>query len=155
MARLTRYRIDPAGGRVEHQFYDTGTANEFPCVDPRRVGRRYRYAYIANNPADRRTGLQQLVSRVDLDGGGVTSHDLGPTGYPGEPLFVPRRADGPEDDGIVITMVYDSASERSSIVGLDAANLAGRPLFEAHLKHHVPYSLHGTFAPGLRPAGTA
>jgi all-trans-8'-apo-beta-carotenal 15,15'-oxygenase len=149
MGRLTRYRIEPVGGRIEKRFYDTGSSNEFPCIDPRRVGRRYRYAYIANNPADRQQGLQQLLTRVDLDGDDVVSHDFGPNGYPGEPLFVPRSADGAEDDGIVVTLVYDSATERTSIVGLDAANLAARPLFAAHLEHHVPFSLHGTFAAGI------
>jgi all-trans-8'-apo-beta-carotenal 15,15'-oxygenase len=145
MARLTRLRLDPAG-RVQSQTFDTGVANEFPSIDPRRVGRPYRYAYIASNPADRTIGLQQRVSRVDFESGTVTSHDFAPTGYVGEPLFVPRRADTAEDDGVVITLVYDAATERTSIVGLDAANLNGAPLFAARLGHHVPYSLHGTFA---------
>jgi all-trans-8'-apo-beta-carotenal 15,15'-oxygenase len=145
MARLTRLRLDPAG-RVQSQTFDTGVANEFPCIDPRRVGRPYRYAYIASNPADRTIGLQQRVSRVDFESGAVTSHDFAATGYVGEPLFVPRGADAAEDDGIVITLVFDAALQRTSIVGLDAANLGAAPLFTARLSHHVPYSLHGTFA---------
>jgi len=149
MGRLTRFRINLTGGGVETRTFETGSGNEFPCVDPRRVGRRYRYAYIANNPADRQVGLQQLLTKVDLEGNGTQSHDFGPDGYPGEPLFVPRSAAGAEDDGAVITLVYDSRSERSSIVGLNAADLGGPPLFTARLNHHVPYSLHGTFAPGI------
>ncbi len=145
MARLTRLRIFPAG-RVESQVFDSGVANEFPCIDPRRLGRAYRYAYIASNPAGSRMGLQQRVSRVDFQTGSVTSHDFAPDGYAGEPLFVPRGAEGAEDDGIVITFVFDARTQRTSIVGLDAADIAQRPLFTARLGHHVPYSLHGTFA---------
>jgi all-trans-8'-apo-beta-carotenal 15,15'-oxygenase len=147
MARLTRLSIDLASGKVASRSYDTGVANEFPRIDPRRVGKPYRYAFILNNPAERRSGLQQLLTRVDLESGASTSHDFGPTGYPGEPYFIPRDPRGPEGDGIVVTMVYDSATHRSAIVGLDAADVAKRPLFVARLAHHVPYSLHGTFQP--------
>jgi all-trans-8'-apo-beta-carotenal 15,15'-oxygenase len=149
MARLTRLRIDPAG-KVESQLFDSGVANEFPCIDPRRAGQSYRYTYIATNPAGTKMGLQQRVSRVDFGAGTVTSHDFAPDGYVGEPLFVPRSADADEDDGVVITFVFDAATQRTSIVGLDAADIAARPLFTARLGHHVPYSLHGTFARDIR-----
>lgn len=144
MARLTRLRIDPAG-KVGSRVFDTGGGNEFPCIDPRSIGRTYRYAYIASNP-ERKIGLQQRVTRVDVDTGAVVSHDFAPDGYVGEPLFVPRAADTAEDDGVVITLVFDATTQRTSIVGLDAADIAARPLFTARLGHHVPYPLHGTFA---------
>jgi all-trans-8'-apo-beta-carotenal 15,15'-oxygenase len=34
-------------------------------------------------------------------------------------------------------------------VGLDARDIAAAPLFVARLKHHVPFSLHGTFTSRL------
>jgi all-trans-8'-apo-beta-carotenal 15,15'-oxygenase len=148
MATLTRLIVDLASGKVSTWPYEAGTANEFPKVDPRKVGRPYRYSYIASNPADSTQGLQQRLTRVDMESGATVSRDFAPDGYPGEPLFVPRSADSAEDDGILITVVYDATSERSAIVGLDAANLAGKPLFTARLPHHVPYSLHGTFVSG-------
>ena len=52
-----------------------------------------------------------------------------------------------EDDGVVLTMIFDAASQRSAIVGLDARDVAARPLFTARLRHHVPYALHGSFNP--------
>lgn len=154
MAALTRLTVDLAHGRVERRRFDTGMANEFPSINPAVSGRRHRYAYIACNPADRTIGLQQQLARVDLDSGAVLRHDFGPHGYPGEPLFVPT---GPaEDDGVIVTLVFDAESGRSSIVGLDAHDLAARPLFTARLHHHVPFALHGCFVPAAtRPAGSA
>jgi all-trans-8'-apo-beta-carotenal 15,15'-oxygenase len=149
MAALTRLRVDLSTGKVESRTYDTGTANEFPIINPGYVGRRQRYAYIACNPADRVLGLQQQLARVDLETGAVAKHDFGPDGYPGEPLFIATRAGGAEDDGVVVTLVFDAARQRTDIVGLDARDLAAKPLFVAKLKHHVPYSLHGTFTPRL------
>jgi all-trans-8'-apo-beta-carotenal 15,15'-oxygenase len=147
MAALTRLRIDLATGKVEKQTFPTGTANEYPTLNPAFSGKKHRYAYIASNPIDREAGLQQRISRVDFDTGAVQSHDFGPAGYVGEPLFVPTGPGGAEDDGIVIVMVFNSTDQRTDVVGLDARDLAARPLFTARLKHHVPYPLHGCFVP--------
>jgi all-trans-8'-apo-beta-carotenal 15,15'-oxygenase len=149
MAALTRLRIDLPTGKVESESRAAGTANEFPRIHPGRVGMRHRYVYLASNPADRTEGLQQRLTRVDMESGAAVSHDFGPDGYPGEPVFIPANGDGDEDNGTVVTVVFDSASRRSNIVGLDARDLSARPLFVARLKHHVPYSLHGTFTTEL------
>mgnify|MGYP003575036761 FL=1 len=76
----------------------------------------------------------------------MTHHDFGPDGYPGEPCFV-AAPHGAEDEGVVITQVFDAARKRTDVVGLDARDLAGKPAFVGRLKHHVPFCLHGTFAP--------
>ena len=149
MANLARLRVDLASGKVESRTYDTGTANEFPRINPAWSGKRQRFAYIACNPSDRMTGLQQQLARVDLETGAVARHDFGPDGYPGEPVFIATRPGGAEDDGVVVTLVFDTGRQRTDIVGLDARDLAAKPLFVAPLRHPVPFSLHGTFTPRL------
>src|SRR5262249_37264716 len=131
--------------KVSSRGYGTGSANEFPRINPERVAGRHRYAYIANNPPERATGLQQRLTRVDLESGATIFHDFGPSGFVGEPVFVPARAGGEEDEGFLVTLIYDADDGRSKIVGLDARDLAARPLFTAALRHHVPFSLHGHF----------
>jgi len=147
MAALVRLRIDLATGTVERHAFPTGNANEFPRINPHYVATRHRYVYIANNPTDQGIGLQQRITRVDLESGASVSHDFAPHGYPGEPVFIPARPGGEEDEGFVVTLVFDAAANRTQIVGLDARDVAARPLFVARLRHHVPYSLHGTFTP--------
>ncbi|MFI4999079.1 MAG: carotenoid oxygenase family protein [Reyranellales bacterium] len=147
MAVLTRLTVDLATGKVARRTFETGSANEFPVINPAYVGKRHRYAYIASNPAARERGLQQQISRVDLDSGAVANHDFGANSYVGEPMFVPTRANSAEDDGTIVTLVFDSAERRTAVVGLDARDLTARPLFVARLRHHVPFSLHGCFVP--------
>jgi all-trans-8'-apo-beta-carotenal 15,15'-oxygenase len=147
MAALARLRVDLATGKVESRTYNSGRANEFPRINPAWSGKRQRYAYIACSPDDSARGLQQQLARVDLESGAVARHDFGPGGYPGEPFFIATRPDGAEDDGVVVTLVFDANRQSTDIVGLDARDMSARPLFVARLKHHVPYSLHGTFAP--------
>jgi all-trans-8'-apo-beta-carotenal 15,15'-oxygenase len=148
MASFTRLRVELATGKVEPQTFDTGTSNEFPTVSPSRVSRPYRYAYIACNPADHTGGLQQQVARIDLQSGTVARHDFAPRGYVGEPFFI-ATGHGAEDEGVVVTLVFDAERQRTDIVGLDARDIPAQPLFVARLRHHVPYSLHGTFTPRL------
>ena len=73
-------------------------------------------------------GLQQRLSRVDLERRRRRLATISARGaaIPGEPMFLPARTAhnneiGDEDDGIVVTLVYDSAADRTSIVGLTRA----------------------------------
>lgn len=52
-----------------------------------------------------------------------------------------------EDDGWVLALVYDAAHHRSDVVILDARDLSQEPVARLHLKHHIPYGLHGSFTP--------
>jgi all-trans-8'-apo-beta-carotenal 15,15'-oxygenase len=149
MAALTRLVVDADSGKVEGRPFQAGNANEFPRVDPRRTAARHRYVYMLSNPPHMEHGLQQLVTRLDVETGVAASHDFGPHGYPGEAVFIPYRDHGPEDEGCVVTLVFDAASRRTDVVGLDARDVSGRPLFVARLKHHVPFGLHGFFTPEL------
>ena len=149
MAALMRLRIDLTNGKVTSRSFDTGKANEFPRINPQWTARPYRYAYIANNPASKRDGLQRRVTQVDMESGKTAVHDFSANKFVGEPVYIPTRADGEENDGVVVSLIFDAEANRTEIVGLDARDLAARPLFTARLRHHIPYSLHGYFTPRL------
>lgn len=149
MATLTRLTIDLASGKIESRTWNdgkgnTGQANEFPFVNPARISKKHRYAYFLCSPADRPRGLQQHLARIDVETGTVTRHDFGPDGYPGEPCFIAGPGGG-EDEGVVVNLVFDAKRMRTDVVGLDARDITGKPLFVGRLKHHVPFCLHGTF----------
>ena len=54
-----------------------------------------------------------------------------------------------EDDGFVLSVVYDGPSARSSVLVLDARDFAGEPLARLWLRNRVPMGFHGNFAPGV------
>lgn len=60
-------------------------------------------------------------------------------------LFVPRPGSEKEDDGWVLALVYDAAHHRSDLVILDASDFSKGVIARLHLKHHIPYGLHGSF----------
>jgi all-trans-8'-apo-beta-carotenal 15,15'-oxygenase len=144
-ARMTRLAIDPTSGKTETRLLAARVATEFPRIDPRRMGSAHRAIYFAAASQGAVQGMQQSIVRLDTITGNVASHDFAPSGYVGEPVFIPAKTNGTEDDGYVVTLVLDARTKRTDIVILDAQNIVAKPVAVAHLTHHVPFGFHGFF----------
>jgi all-trans-8'-apo-beta-carotenal 15,15'-oxygenase len=122
---------------------------EFPYVHPDRVGHPYRYLFMG--AAHRETGNAplQAILKLDVKTGEQQVWSAAPKGYVSEPIFVPRPDSNLEDDGWVLTVVYDSGKHRSDVVILDGRDLNRGPVARLHLKHHIPYGLHGSWTPNV------
>jgi carotenoid cleavage dioxygenase-like enzyme len=149
---LWRVTLDP-GARCGTSEPRWAHPCEFPRVAPgvestrHTIGWLAAYAASAGKFVDR---LPDAVAKVEvetgreslwLSGGGVVS----------EPIFVPRPGNGvahAEDDGWVLALVYDPASDASNVTVLDARDLSAVPLARTWFDHHVPPTFHGAFAPG-------
>jgi len=138
---LSRLRVTPSGGVQQSELCPFQA--EFPQLDTTRTGERNRYTYLAARPSG--PGYPTAIVKVDNDSGRSSSFDLGVGFGVGEPIFVPRPGRREEDDGWLLSLVYDGASHRSRLYVLDARDVQGEPLAVAHLPHHVPYGFHGTF----------
>jgi carotenoid cleavage dioxygenase len=143
-ARLHRWRIDVAGGRVHEEGLDE-RAVEFPRCDERRTGLAYRYGYamFTDHGFDRGTGT--ALVKYDLRDGAAATHEFGPGRVPGEPVFVPAAAGAGEDEGWVLAYVYDASTDRSEMVILDAADFTGKAVATIPLPQRVPYGFHGSW----------
>ena len=72
-------------------------------------------------------------------------HDLGPTCFTSEPIFVPRSPQSPEGEGFLLAVVYRHEENRSDLLILDAENVEDKPLATLKLPHRVPYGFHGNW----------
>ncbi|MBJ6762390.1 carotenoid oxygenase family protein [Myxococcaceae bacterium JPH2] len=121
---------------------------EFPRVAPSAVGRPYQKAYVSiHTTAEARHGHFDGVASVDVTSGRTTVAALGPEQYPSEPVFVPRAGSRAEDEGWVLTQVYDARSDTSHVAVLDAQRLEEGPVARCHFDHALPFTFHGGFAP--------
>ena len=119
---------------------------EFPTHNPNKVGRDYRYLYIGAIPEDTGSNAPlQAILKLDLETGERQVHSFAPSGFVSEPIFVPKPNSDKEDAGWVLTLVYNGKKHHSTLAILDGENLAGDPVALLHLKHHVPYGLHGSW----------
>jgi carotenoid cleavage dioxygenase len=144
-ATLHRFRLDLASGRAAEQPLDERPV-EFPRVDPRREGLPNRYGYAVCQPVGGETQGSALA-KVDVEAGRVELHDFGAGRVPGEGVFVPSGPDAAEDDGVVMTFVYDGDRDASDLVLLAGQDFAGEPVATVELPVRVPFGFHGNWAP--------
>ncbi len=143
---LHRWTVDPGAGRV-HEVRLDDLPVEFPRIDPAVAGLPHRYCYAVQEGRDAaRPSFDGLV-KYDLVRDEAVRYDPGPGRSPGEPVFV-RAADGAaEDEGWVLSVVYDAARDTSDLVVLDATSFAGPPVATVHLPVRVPFGFHGSWIP--------
>jgi carotenoid cleavage dioxygenase-like enzyme len=146
---LERWTLDLVTGTLATETLDD-RGQEFPRIDERRTGRPYRYGYGAGFG----TGVEHGPAlKHDLAAGTSAVHDYGPGRVTLEPLFVPRSPDAAadpgavEDDGWVMSYVYDGSTDRSDVVILDAQDFTGDPVAIVHLPVRVPFGFHGNWVP--------
>jgi len=140
---LDRWTVDLTTGRVTEERLDD-TAQEFPRVDERLVGRRHRYGYAVGY-ADGATGTPDAILKHDAATKRTRSVGFGAGREPGEFVFVPSSPDAAEDDGVVMGFVYDRTTDRSDLVLLDAQTL--ETVATVHLPARVPHGFHGNWVP--------
>jgi len=142
LATLDRWTIDPKARRVNEQRIDDRT-QEFPRFNPSRAAKPYQFGYSV---AVRGNGFPSILKH-DLQTGTSTSFEFGAGRHGAEPYFVAREGAKAEDDGYLMTFVYDEASRKSELVVLNAQDLATPPIATVHLPARVPYGFHGSWIP--------
>ncbi|MDJ0510892.1 MAG: carotenoid oxygenase family protein [Crocosphaera sp.] len=142
--QIWRFKIDLKSNNIDKEMIDSRSC-EFPYINPNNVGKKYRYLFTSTIHDSHGNAPFQAIQKLDLSTGKKQVHSFAPTGYVSEPIFVPKPNATQEDQGWVLVMVYDGNKHRSDIVILDSENLDKKPLATLHLKHHIPYGLHGNW----------
>ena len=145
-ARLCEWTIDLADNSngVQRRYLDDITG-EFPRLDERFAGGRYRHGYYgASIGGPDGLGFNALAHQ-DFAAGKRNAYVLPEGDVTGEPVFVPRSEGAQEGDGYLLSVVYRGRENRSDLVFLDAQNLADGPIACAELPHRVPFGFHGNW----------
>lgn len=144
--KLWRFQLDLSQLTVERQLLEERCC-EFPSVHPQHVGRPYRYLFMGAAHHNIGNAPLQAILKLDVTTKEEQIWSAAQKGYVSEPIFVPRPNATEEDDGWVLTLVYNAGYHRSDVVILDGRDLNQGPVARLHLKHHVPYGLHGNWTP--------
>ncbi len=141
---LTRWTVDPVTGTVHEETLEDHPI-ELPRVDERLVGKEARYGYATT--FDGSSGGIEFgpLLRYDAKLGSSVLHDYGPGRTSMEAVFVPRTPDAAEDDGWVMSVVYDAAEDASQLVLLNGQDFTGEPACTIQLPDRVPFGFHGNW----------
>jgi carotenoid cleavage dioxygenase len=142
-ARLYQWRFNLSTGAVREEALDD-RASDFPRINEQYMGRPMRYGYAAKF-APSPVPLFDGLIKYDLSNGSSQTHEFGAGRYGGEAVFAPRTGATAEDDGWLITFVYDEGSETSELVVVDARYVTAEPVARVIIPQRVPYGFHGAW----------
>jgi carotenoid cleavage dioxygenase len=144
---LWRWTIDTTTGKVKEEQIDDRPA-EFPRVADSVVGLKHRFGYmmgIPDNPDYTDPASQTgAIIKYDRDTGERVEHVLGRGRLSGEPVFVPADGGTAEDDGYLMTFVYEAETDSSTFIVLDAATMDQTPVASIELPR-IPFGFHGNW----------
>jgi carotenoid cleavage dioxygenase len=143
IARLYRWRFNLNTGTVREEALDE-RASEFPRVNEQLLGRPMQYGYTALFCAPPMPLINGLI-KYDFSNGNSQIHEFGAGRYGGEAVFVPRPGATAEDDGWLITFVYDEESGTSELVVVNAQDVTATPVARVIVPQRVPYGFHGAW----------
>ncbi|MFT7651178.1 MAG: carotenoid cleavage dioxygenase-like enzyme [Limisphaerales bacterium] len=146
---LWRWTIDTTSGRVHEEQIDDCSA-EFPRVADSVVGLKHRYGYMMSmsqpgTPDDPMSAAGAIL-KYDRETGERSDIELGQGRVGGEPVFVAADNAKSEDDGYLMTYVYDANTDESQFVIMDAASMDNEPVAAIDLPR-VPGGFHGNWIP--------
>jgi carotenoid cleavage dioxygenase len=142
---LKRWRIGHNGSFREEPI--DALDIQFPRIDDRLQGRRYRKAFVngtAGPTAGRLDGFD-AVAAIDVETGARDAFSFGAQAWIGEPVFVARGE--VEGDGWLLTLVWDEARNESFLAVLDATDVAAGPIARVHMPARVPGGFHCHWRP--------
>jgi carotenoid cleavage dioxygenase-like enzyme len=142
---LYRWRFHTKTGAVQEEPL-TDRPSEFPRINEQLLGRENRYGYAASAAPGAMPRFDGLV-KYDLATGAAQKHEFGAGRYGGEGVFAPRPGATAEDDGWLITYVYDEAQAASELVVVRADDFSAEPVARILLPQRVPYGFHGIWVP--------
>lgn len=143
MARLHCWRFNLSTGTMREEMLDDAIS-EFPRINEQFLGRPVQYGYTARlAPAS--TPLFDGLIKYDFQSRKSETHEFGSGRYGGEAVFVSRPDATVEDDGWLITFVYDNSSETSELVVVNAQDVTAEPVARVLIPQRVPYGFHGAW----------
>lgn len=142
--QLWRFTLDVPRKKVTQELLNA-RCWEFPILNPKQVGRPYRYVFAgaAHHPTG--NAPLQAIEKLDLQTGQTQFYSFAPAGFVSEPIFVPDPASAVEDGGWLLVLVYNGELHRSELAILDARDLGQGAIATIPLRHHIPYGLHGSW----------
>jgi all-trans-8'-apo-beta-carotenal 15,15'-oxygenase len=157
---LWRYSVDVRRNEVSKRLL-LDRHLDFATINPSVSSLPHQYMYMnvggtvegeGGNKA-RQSSPPQGVLRYDV-ATGVAQEWMpdAPHEFCGEPLFVPRdncpkSGDGaPEDDGYLLSVLYNGKTRESDLVIFDAAGISSGPVTRIPLGAAIPHGYYGCFA---------
>jgi len=143
---LTRWQLDISKGTAAEQQLDDRPA-EFPRIHPSLEGREHRFGYALGLGKSSVKPEFSSIIKYDFTQNSSEVHELGADKMGAEPVFVPVEQAESEDQGYLLSYVFDRRDNKSSLLILNAQDMAAGAVAEIKLPQRVPFGFHGSWVP--------
>ncbi len=147
-ARIYRYRFNLKTGQTKEEALDD-VNTEFPRINSSLLGQKSRYAYNVSITNDS-TLLFDGIVKYDTERGTSQKFSFGQGRYGSEAPFAPRPHASNEDDGYLLSFIYDERESRSELLILNAQSITDEPVARVIIPQRIPYGFHACWVPGER-----
>ncbi len=114
---------------------------ELPTINPSYLGRKNQFFYaVSYNSNELKQGFG--IIKYDINNNQVKKWQNEGM-FAGEPLFIAKPNSEKEDEGVIISTIYDAELKKSFILVLDSLSM--QEIARAYLPQAVPLGLHGKF----------
>jgi carotenoid cleavage dioxygenase len=137
-----RWKLNLKTGSVSESTLEDVSC-EFPRIDDALAGTGAQFGYGVTG-----TTRTSAFVKFDFERDTHVRHDFGKDHMTGEGVFVRRRDGKTEDDGYLVSFVYDQAERRSEMVVVDCRDFSRPPLARVLLPQRVPFGFHGVWLDG-------
>ena len=152
---LEQWTATTSAATVDRTVLDA-TPQQPSRLNEQATGSTHRYLYGVGG--DRKTAAfaDTTLFKHDLAAGTREDRVFGESRHAGEFLYVvdPERH-ASEDGGWLVGLVHDNATDDSSVVVLDAADVTGPIVARVHLPRRITHSLRGLWSPSPPSPPTA
>jgi carotenoid cleavage dioxygenase len=138
--QLYEWRLNMATGAASERALDQNRS-DFTRINDDYAGYKTRYVYSAHFDGRRSTMFDALL-KFDHETGRTQMHKFGPGRFGGEGAFAPATGGTDEDDGYVITFVWDENTQSSECVVIDARHFEAEPVARIKIPYRVPFGFH-------------
>ncbi len=138
--QLYEWRLNMKTGAVSERLLDR-LHSDFTRINDTLAGYPTRYVYSAHFDGSRSTMFDALL-KYDHQTGKTQIHEFGQGCFGGEAVFAPATGAKAEDDGYVITFVWDENTGTSECVVIDARRFEESPVARIRIPHRVPFGFH-------------
>lgn len=151
--KLFCWRINLLTGAVKSEVLDH-VPSEFPEINPQFLGRKTRYIYTSRvAPYMKPKPVFDGLIKYDLETGRSQTHEFGRGRFGGDSAFAARPGARTEDEGWLLTMVWDAVAKQSELLVIDAQNFSADPVARILMPQRVPYGFHATWISEVMMAG--
>ncbi len=141
VGEFRRYTLPLNGGRASYEMMSSESI-ELPRINySHNNGQNYQFAYGASSREGQDDFINQTIKVNLKDKSTAIWHE--DNCYPSEPVFIANPSPTSEDDGVVLTVVLDTAKATSFLLLQDAQTF--QEIARAYVPQHIPFGFHGQF----------